>query len=143
MDAVVVCFYDQPSSWCVWPACPVNQSPLLRTGAVDTICTASYCGCSSTPTSCRLYLFWTTINATSIETKISEALNEKERQKLNLTVGGLPESKDDDAKLMEASRAYMQNPDTPCLLIVKIQTIIIMYFYSASIQLPAQERFYE
>ena len=30
-----------------------------------------------------------------------------------------------------------------CVVLYNIIIIIIMYFYSASIQLPAQERFYE
>ena len=34
-----------------------NRIPLLGERVVDTICTASYCGYSSSPTSYRMYLF--------------------------------------------------------------------------------------
>ena len=87
-------------------------------------------------------------NTAGIETMISEALieeREKERRKLNLTVGGLPEStshvpedrqRDDEAKLMEAfhsigadvvpesvKRFGKVNPDKPRLLMVKMPTM--------------------
>ena len=87
-------------------------------------------------------------NTAGIETMISEALieeREKERRKLNLTVGCLPEStshvpedrqRDDEAKLMEAfhsigadvvpesvKRFGKVNPDKPRLLMVKMPTM--------------------
>ena len=46
---------------CAWSACKNYKIvlPSLGGGAdvVDTMCSASYCGCSSSPTSCSLYLF--------------------------------------------------------------------------------------
>ena len=87
-------------------------------------------------------------NTAGIETMISEALigeREKERRKLNLMVGGIPESishvpedrqRDDEAKLTEAFHsigAYVVpeslksfgkvNPDKPRLLMVKMLTM--------------------
>ena len=53
--------YSMHDISCAWSACKNCKIvlPSLGGGAdvVDTICSASYCGCSSSPTSCILYLF--------------------------------------------------------------------------------------